>query len=575
MTDATRPHAEPHSQHTVELAEAQLAYQIALQQLEEALPKPKTTPTVVDPSAYSWPRLLFHLIFALPWAFLRAVGGVLNEIASDLGSTLRHWKKKLVCLTHSGPVTLAGPEVAFRNHIRQLLLEVLWARDHVQDAIENPEGASYASRKQTLAFVMNNESRLQRLGQLALEVADLDTAELRDAQPTPPSPQRWWWYLNYPRAKRARRLNTIWFVLALAPALASIVLITLLAQRLAINGPDLLSGASVVAQVGLGLGSIIAGRELLNDLILKGAAVSWHGQLTFLLASLFLAVVVMFYFLAPPAAATIYNIFGQQAIEEGNAAEAELYLESAARLDPDPHAGALLEVGCLYQALGAPERAQSVFERVLEADSRLLLARYHLAQLYIDNGDTDRALQLLEDGLNLLDRARDLMEQGDATFLPSVDTPAKADEMEYLLRLARGRAYLHADAPEQARANLRDAEELFGQLQAQSTSAQAVPLDQFDLACGPKDDRRPYVLGTQLNLHYYLALTYDALCDDPATVQAAQEEWRFVRNGRPTNSRQETWRDEAIRRLSSGETCENNYGLTVSALDVLGLPSRR
>ena len=575
MTDATRPHQQPQSRQTVELAEAQVAYQIALQMLEDALPKPKTTPVPVDPTAYSWPRLLVHLIVALPWAILRAVGGVLQEIAGDLGSTLRNFKKKLVCITHSGPVTLTGPEVAFRNRIRQLLLEVLWARDHVQDAIENPEGASYASRKQTLAFVMDNESRLQRLGQLALEVADLDTAELRDAQPTPPSPQRWWWYLNYPRAKRARRLNTIWFVLALAPALASIVLITLLAQRLAINGPDLLSGASVVAQVGLGLGSIIAGRELLNDLILKGAAVSWHGQLTFLLASLFLAVVVIFYFLAPPAAATIYNIFGQQAIEEGNAAEAELYLESAARLDPDPHAGALLEVGCLYQALGAPERAQTVFERVLEADSRLLLARYHLAQLYIDKGDTDRALQLLEDGLNLLDRARDLMEQGDPTFLPSIDTPAKADEMEYLLRLARGRAYLHADAPEQARANLRDAEELFATLQEQSTAAQAVPLDQFDLACGPKDDRRAYVLGTELNLHYYLALTYDALCDDPATVQAAQEEWRFVRNGRPTNSRQETWRDEAIRRLSSGETCENNYGLTVSALDVLGLPSRR
>ena len=52
----------------------------------------------------------------------------------------------------------------------------------------------------------------------------------------------------------------------------------------------------------------------------------------------------------------------------------------------------------MYETLGAPDRARSVFERVLEADSRLLLARYHLAELYIDQGNTGQALQLLEDG---------------------------------------------------------------------------------------------------------------------------------------------------------------------------------
>jgi len=373
-------------------------------------------------------------------------------------------------------------------------------------------------------------------------------------------------------------MNMVWFLLAMVPALASIVLITLLAQRLAIDGPDLLSGASVVAQVGLGLGSILAGRELLQDLVLKGTRVSWQGQITFVLATLFLLVVVIFYFLAPPGAATVYNIFGQRAINSGNAAEAELYLESAARLDPDPHAASLLEVGCLYQTLGSPDRAQTVFERVLEADSRLLLARYHLAGLYSDRGETDQALQLLEDGLNLLEAAREDMQNGDDDFLPNVTTQAETDQLEYLLRLARGRAYLESGAPEQAKGNLRDAEALFNQIAAgagvNGTRGVAVPRDRLDLSCGPDDDLAPYILSTQLTLHYYLALMYDTLCDGPATIQAAIEEWRYVRNGQPSSSRQEAWRDDAVLRLSSGTTCENNYNLG-SNPSLSRLPTRR
>ena len=327
------------STQTLDLSEAQMSYQIALQRLEDTLPKPHMEPVVVDPTTFSWPRLVLRSLVLLPLALLRTVAILLSGLNNELGDMLHGLKNRLVRFVQGGhPVVLGGPEVEFRNRIRSLLLEVLWARDHVQDAIEKRNGASYSTKRSTLTFVMDNENRLQRVGQRALEIANLETGDLRDAQPTPPGPDRWWWFLNYPRAKRARRLNTLLFVLSLVPALASVVLVTLLAQRLAINGPDLLSGASVIAQVGLGLGSIIAGREILNDLILKGANASWQGQITFALATLFLIVVVVFYFLAPPAAATIYNIFGQRAIDSGNAAEAELYLESAARLDPDPHA---------------------------------------------------------------------------------------------------------------------------------------------------------------------------------------------------------------------------------------------
>lgn len=557
----------PLEEQPLDLSEARDAYANALNALEAALPPQEGRPIIVDPAAVSWPWLLLRLLLYFPLAMLRGFRRLGRDIGGGLGGRIATTKARLIRITQGRPAIVSGPREDQQNHLRMILLETLWARDHVQVALEKRNGAPYPLKREVLAFVMANESRLERLGQQALETANLDTSDLRDAQPTVPNADHWWWYLNYPRAKRARRLSTVWFLLAIIPALGSITLITLLAQRLAINGPDLLSGASVVAQVGLGLGSILAGRELMNDLIIKGARVSWQGQVTFLLASVFLIVVVIFYYLAPPGAAMVYNAFGQQAIKSGNAAEAELYLESAARLDPDPYAASLLEVGCLYQTLGSPDRAQSVFERVLEADSRLLLARYHLAELYADRGDYNKALQLTEDGLNLLETARDEMIAGNSDFLPGIDTPAELDDIEYLMRISRGRAYERSEAPEQAKANLLEASDLYKKIEARQTSSTAprrssgvTAPERSDIACGPDDDLEPFILTTSMNLHYYLALTYDKLCDDDTTAAAAMREWRLVRSGVTSNSRQEAWRDDASRRLASGQTCHDDYG---------------
>ncbi len=558
----------PSEEQPLDLSEARAAYENALNTLEAALPVEESKPVVIDPAGISWLQVLLQLLLYIPLAMLRGFQHLGRDIGSAFGGRMANTKARLIRITQGRPAIIGGAREDSQNHLRMVLLETLWARDHVQEALEKRNGAPYQFKRDVLAYVMANESRLERLGQQALEAADLETSDLRDAQPTIPNADHWWWYLNYPRAKRARRLSTLWFVLAIVPALGALTLITLLAQRLAINGPDLLSGASVVAQVGLGLGSILAGRELMNDLILRGARVSWQGQITFLLASLFLIVIVVFYFLAPPAAAMVYNVFGQQAIKSGNAAEAELYLESAARLDPDPYAASLLEVGCLYQTLGSPDRAQSVFERVLEADSRLLVARYHLAEIYADRGDYDKALQLTEDGLNLLETARNEMIAGNNDFLPGINTPTELADIEYLMRISRGRAYVESGAPEQAKANLLEASDIYDEIETRQAgsavprrSSGVTPQDRTKSACGPHDNLEPFILTTGVNLHYHLARTYDALCDDDTTVNAAMREWRLVRSGVTSNSRQEAWRDDASRRLSSGLTCRDTYGV--------------
>jgi len=561
----------------MDLSEAQVAYEMALGNLEQELPKPDSEPVEIDPEQIAWGQVLVKVILLFPLAMWRGFKRFFGAIWREIDEQLHHIKNGLVRFIQQKPVIMGGPEIKRRARIRTLLLELLWARDHVQESLEREDGATYQSKRATLSFVMQNENRLQKVGQRALAVADLSPSELREAQPSAPDPSHWWWYLNYPRAKRARRTNTFWLIMALIPALASVVLITLLAQRLAINGPDLLSGASVVAQVGLGLGSILAGRELLDELLRQGVSGGWEGRVAFMLATLFFIVIVMFYFLAPPAAAVVYNAFGQRAINSGNAAEAELYLESAARLDPDPYAASMLEVGCLYQTLGSPDNARTVFERVLEADSRLLLARYHLAELYSDEGEYDKALKLLEDGLNLLTVAAADEVAGKTDFLPRIDTVPEFDQMEYLLRLARGRSYLENDATMQAEANLAEAGVLFDEIEASLPEGYDGDgtNDPLDLSCGPNDDLRPFVLSTEMNLHYYLALTYDTLCDSEATIELAQREWQKVRNEQSRNSRQDTWRDEAARRLNAvrdGHSCLDNYGLDQPPPD-LGQPA--
>jgi tetratricopeptide (TPR) repeat protein len=546
----------PSSEQTVDLSEARIAYQAALFNLDEALPKPPAAPVEVDLADVTLSQALLRALRRLPVALWQAVLAILGIFRNLFRAVSNDLKGRMVRFTQGRHTIVKDSETDSRAVIRDLLLKALWARDYVQDAIERTSSASYVSRSEVLSFVMANEERLQDLGQRALVTGNLDIADLRTSQPRPPDPDRWWWFLNYPGGRFARRMNMVWFVLAIIPALAALVLVTLLAQRLAINGPDLLSGASLVAQVGLGLGGIVAGRELISDLIRRGANTSWQGQVTFALASVFLVVVVLFYYIVPPGAALIYNIFGQQAIRAGNAAEAELYLESAARLDPDPHAAGLMEVGCLYQTLGAPDRAQTVFERALEADSRLLLARYHLAERYSDQAEYAQSLQLLEDGLNLLTDARLRLENGEDSELPGVKTLADADKLQYLLYLARGRAFLENNAPERAQTDLKEAQALFATIEV---NVGPIDPDKVDLSCNTEDDLGPFIVTTKLNMDYYLARTWDTICDSEKTANDALRLWREIRNSTPINSRQRGWHDEAKRQLSTGYNCLTNY----------------
>jgi tetratricopeptide (TPR) repeat protein len=299
--------------------------------------------------------------------------------------------------------------------------------------------------------------------------------------------------------------------------------------------------------------SILAGREFLNAFFFdRSTGRSWQGEATFALSALFFLVVTVFYLIAPPAAAEVYNWFGQRAIDSGNAAEAELYLESATRLDPDPHAANLLEVGCLYLTLGAPDRAENVFERVLEADSRLLLARFYLAEIYSDQAEYDKALQLIADGLNLLDNARgDLGQDG---FLSAhIDDEITADQVEYLLRLAFGRAYLETNTLQQAKENLARADQILRSLASQGILSNAAGT--VELPCAPDERLGVYISSTQLDLRYLQARTFDSICATDQDDQAAKEAWNFVARSRSSNSRQEARIAEAKDRLSNVSNC--------------------
>ncbi|NDJ84749.1 MAG: hypothetical protein GYB66_02580 [Chloroflexi bacterium] len=540
-----------------ELVAARQSYQEALEALQAAL-EPARDPKreTMGFSRRSWgerlvrlPLTLLILLVRIPWLFLQELWHMLREATEDIRLLLGDEKIRLAEAANTERAAV----------IQNLLLEALWARDYLQQILEQRELLPYQARRNTLQYLVVHDDLLDRLRRLAVDTSDLDPIQMRKAQPTPPAPDAWWWFMDNRRIRRARRFNAFWFIAAIVPALAAIVLITLLTQRLSIDGPDVLAGASALAQLVLGAGSVLAGRELINMFLVdRSSGRSWQGEATFALALVFFGVVVVFYVFAPPAAASVYNWFGQQAINSGNAAEAELYLESATRLDPDPHAANLLEVGCLYQTFGSRDRAQDVYERVLEADSRLLLARHHLAEIYIDRGEYETAQQLANDGINLLASGRTRLVDGDKDdFLPGITSERNADKIEYLLKLSLGRANLAVGDVQAAKQALAEARQLYNQLEEDGVFLTVNVSNAVEIPCTFDRDRLdPYIDITELNLWYLQAKTFDMICANEDDDRDARLAWEAVARSKPNDARQESYVAEARSRLQNYESCQ-------------------
>ena len=542
----------------VDLESALKAYEVALDMLlreySDLHQNARATVEIREDQSL-WDGLVFLLrlifgIFLLLWGILRGIWFIIEETADDIRA-------------------LINPKVARREateasvearRMQTILLEVLWSRDYLQYILEQPEPVPYHVKRNTLKFLLENDNRLDEARRRAVEDTDINFVKLRNGQPTLPPAEAWWWYTDNRRTRRARRLNAFWFIAAVFPALAAIVIITLLIQRLSVGGFNILSGASFIGEIIIGGGAILSGREFLNSFLNdRSSGRSWQGEIAFILATILLVVTTGFYVLAPPLAANIYNWFGDRAIATGNAAEAELYLESAARLDPDPHAGNFAEVGCLYLTLGSPDNAQSVFEQVLEADSRLLLTRYHLAQIEIEQGNYEIALQLITDGLNLLDNTRDDIANGDEPFSPHIVNTTIADQVEYLLRLAFGQAYfgagLETESFQPAKSNLGQAQRIFDGLQEEGKIAP--PLRSFNLPCLADSDLSEFIASTEIDLLYFQAKTFDAICANESDAQAADNLWIEVLRYSPTsNSRQANFKAEAEVQSTKGSCLE-------------------
>lgn len=85
----------------------------------------------------------------------------------------------------------------------------------------------------------------------------------------------------------------------------------------------------------------------------------------------------------------------------GRAEEAEATFEALKAADPGRLVGVIEELGVAYFNNGETERAQKLFERVLEAQPDHARGHYHLALCSLSQGDTARAKQLLNRFLQL------------------------------------------------------------------------------------------------------------------------------------------------------------------------------
>lgn len=176
--------------------------------------------------------------------------------------------------------------------------------------------------------------------------------------------------------------------------------------------------------------------------------------------------------------------------------------QAAIALDPSL-AGAHFNLGVAYEELGDLQAAQAAYEQALEQDDQLLIARYRLANLLLDDGQLDGGFRVVDVGLRMLQRGPlDLDE-------------AAQDRLSFLLLTTRGRAYY-----------------LLGSA--------------TDLALAEADLRQALTFKASVpfpaEAYYVLALVYDALEQPDAAYQA----WLDVLATHDTsNPRHRQWAAEA------------------------------
>jgi tetratricopeptide (TPR) repeat protein len=300
-------------------------------------------------------------------------------------------------------------------------------------------------------------------------------------------------------------------------------------------------------------GGTVAAFPLEND------TTSRNGLGIFSASVLFLIITLTTAYVAIPFTAKWSHDQGVNALEAGDLESARQFLTLAIQLQPNtlpasvnPFAvnasPTLVQLGELYTEMGDFEQAQAMYERALREDTLNVIVHYQLADLYIRQGETERAILLLDQGVNLLVSHLDGRSQ-----LP-LGSDDEATQLLFLTYTKRGKAQLANDNPQVALQDLSD----------------AIGLTRMNpiLFIVPENMNNPpgrALLATEM--FYLRGRAWSQLIDDTREdcpvrlVDAARRDWQAVQTlgSSGSNSQSRIWLAEASTELNAyDEACRGN-----------------
>ena len=282
------------------------------------------------------------------------------------------------------------------------ILQVLLARDAVQDALKNGESAPAS----ILLRLAELDQRLQK--QQALLASREDYPRWRKSIQPPDS--SWWWNFTIETRRWWTYLDWLWNGLILVFLAISVSLIIDGIPRFLSGGLDTVSVLAVIIPSLLALitsGTLTPiGREARNYLLQKLDQSFWPFVTLLLSFVLALSLIVIHQYYFDDFAVHFYNQ-GEQFYEKGQWEQAVSNYQKAVALDPN-YAQAHYNLGIVYEDLQKFEQAQTEYLLAVKQDNSAnslirLQAYNNWGHLLILKKEYTQAIAPLLDGINSLD----------------------------------------------------------------------------------------------------------------------------------------------------------------------------
>lgn len=190
-----------------------------------------------------------------------------------------------------------------------------------------------------------------------------------------------------------------------------------------------------------------------------------------LIATLFIIFIAMANYLILPSLESYFDQQATEAMERGSVSSAANNINSAIATNVSSYANSLTLLGLEYENIGQNELAKETYQRALLEDSKMLGARYLLANLLLDEGNSQDAILILDEGIRQLDHQENNPRNPNPNNPrnPNPNDPRNPNPNEirrletqfrYLLLVTRGRAFLQLSSASLALQDLKDVKDL-------------------------------------------------------------------------------------------------------------------